>query len=213
MLETRKTSRFISLLLVLALSAACAPALQKAGSGASASPTTGAAPARATPPEAPHLQAAAASAQAPSAAATLPETAALPIDPACAIGTLDNGLTYYIRKNAKPEKRAELWLAVNAGSTLEDDDQQGLAHFVEHMAFNGTKNFKKQELVNYLEKIGMRFGPDLNAFTSFDETVYLLKVPTDDPAIVATAFQILEDWAHAVTFEDEEIDKERGVGI
>jgi len=132
-------------------------------------------------------------------------------DPDITYGRLDNGLTYYIKTNQKPEKRVELRLAVNAGSVLEDDNQQGLAHFNEHMAFNGTKNFEKQELVDYLESIGMRFGPDLNAYTSFDETVYMLQVPTDSAELVETAFQVLEDWAHQVSFEDEEIDKERGV--
>jgi zinc protease len=137
----------------------------------------------------------------------------LPVEDAIVKGQLDNGLTYLIRTNQKPENRAELWLVVNAGSIQEDDDQQGLAHFVEHMAFNGTRNFAKQELVNYLESIGMTFGPDINAFTSFDETVYNLTIPTDDAETVATAFQILEDWAHGLAFEGEEIDKERGVVV
>jgi zinc protease len=137
----------------------------------------------------------------------------LPIDPNVTIGKLDNGITYYIRTNKKPEKRAELRLVVNAGSVLEDDDQNGLAHLCEHLAFNGTKNFNKQELVNYLESIGMRFGPELNAYTSFDETVYMLTVPTDKDSIVKTAFQILEDWAHNVSYDSVEIDKERGVVI
>jgi len=119
----------------------------------------------------------------------------LPNDPKITIGKLKNGLRYYILENKKPENRAELRLAVNAGSVLEDDDQQGLAHFVEHMAFNGTKNFAKQEIVDYLESIGMQFGPDINAYTSFDETVYMLQVPTDSVEAVETAFQILEDWA------------------
>ncbi len=132
-------------------------------------------------------------------------------DPKITIGKLDNGLTYYIRENKKPEKRAELRLAVKAGSVLEDDDQQGLAHFVEHMAFNGTKNFPKQDLVNFLEKSGVRFGPELNAYTSFDETVYMLQVPTDSPAVMQKGFQILEEWSHDVMFDDVEIDKERGV--
>ena len=127
----------------------------------------------------------------------------LPVDSSIVIGELENGLTYYIRKNLKPEKRAELRLVVKTGSVLEDDDQQGLAHFAEHMAFNGTENFNKQELVDYLESIGMRFGPDLNAFTSFDETVYMLQVPTDSVHIVEKAFQILEDWAHNVSYEAE----------
>ena len=142
---------------------------------------------------------------------TAPLDLAIPPDPTVHKGRLDNGLTYYVRHNAKPEQRAELRLFVNAGSLLEDDDQQGLAHFVEHMAFNGTKNFAKQQLVDYLELIGTRFGADLNAYTNFDETAYQLKVPTDDPEIVATAFQILEDWAHGISFDDEEIDKERGI--
>ena len=137
----------------------------------------------------------------------------LPLDPQVQTGTLKNGLRYFIRHNQKPENRAELRLVVNVGSVLEEDDQQGLAHFAEHMAFNGTKNFAKQELVDYLESIGMRFGPDLNAYTSFDETVYMLTVPTDSVAIMEQAFQILEDWAHQVSLEDEEIDKERGVVI
>jgi zinc protease len=137
----------------------------------------------------------------------------LPVDPAVTVGQLPSGVRYYIRANPEPRDRAELRLVVRAGSVLEDDDQLGLAHFVEHMAFNGTKNFAKQELVDYLEGIGMRFGPDLNAFTSFDETVYILKVPTDSAELVTTAFQILEDWAHNLTFDHEEIDKERGVVI
>jgi zinc protease len=137
--------------------------------------------------------------------------APLPLDPRVTVGTLDNGLRYYIRTNRRPENRAELRLVVNAGSILEDDDQQGLAHLLEHMAFNGTANFEKQELVRYLESIGMSFGPDVNAYTSFDETVYMLQVPTDDPDILSTAFRILEDWAHLVTLDGEEIDKERGV--
>jgi zinc protease len=140
-------------------------------------------------------------------------TADLPIDPEVTLGKLENGLTYYIRRNEKPENRAEFWLIVNAGSLQEDGDQLGLAHFLEHMAFNGTAHFKKQDLVDYLERIGMRFGPDVNAFTSFDETVYTLRVPTDKPEIVKTALQILEDWTRAISLDEEEIDKERGVVI
>ena len=124
---------------------------------------------------------------------------------------MKNGLTYYIRTNAKPEKRAELRLIVNAGSVLEDDDQRGLAHFVEHMSFNGSKHFQKNELISYLESIGMRFGPSLNAYTSFDETVYMLQVPTDNDTTLEKAFQILQDWAQFLSFDDAEIDKERGV--
>jgi len=147
---------------------------------------------------------------APSAA---PSTVELPLDPSVTHGVLDNGLTYYIRQHDEPRQRAELRLVINTGSVLEDDDQRGLAHFVEHMCFNGTENFAKQEIVDYLESIGMRFGADLNAYTSFDETVYMLQVPTDDDEIVEKGFQILAEWAHRVSFEAEEIDKERGVVI
>ncbi|MGB5527054.1 MAG: pitrilysin family protein, partial [Gemmatimonadota bacterium] len=135
----------------------------------------------------------------------------LPIDPAVTVGQLDNGLRYFIRANTRPEKRAELRLVVNAGSVLEDSDQLGLAHFLEHMAFNGTEHFEKQELIDYLQFIGMRFGADVNAYTSFDETVYMLTVPTDSTEIVETAFQILEDWAHGLAFDSTEVEKERGV--
>ncbi|MFN0253143.1 MAG: M16 family metallopeptidase [Kofleriaceae bacterium] len=126
-------------------------------------------------------------------------------------GTLSNGLTYYVLKRPKPEKRAFLWLAVNAGSTQEDEDQRGLAHFVEHMAFNGTKRFPKADLVDYLEKIGMGFGADLNAETNFDYTTYKLTVPTDNADYVAKGLDILHDWAGGILFEPVEIDKERGV--
>lgn len=137
----------------------------------------------------------------------------LPLDRAVKVGTLANGLRFYIRKNARPAKRAELRLVVNAGSILEDPDQLGLAHFTEHMAFNGTTNFKKQALVDYIEGIGMRFGADLNASTSFDETIYQLLVPTDSAHLLQKGFQILEDWARGVTFDTTEIRKERGVVI
>ncbi len=149
---------------------------------------------------------------APVAAQRAP-TDTLPLDPNVTVGKLPNGLRYYIRVNRKPEARAELRLAVNAGSVLEDEKQLGLAHFVEHMAFNGTKNFEKQELVHYLETIGMRFGADLNAYTSFDETVYMLTVPTDTGAALEKGIQILEEWAHNVSFDAAEIEKERGVVI
>ncbi|MCR4339814.1 MAG: insulinase family protein [Gemmatimonadaceae bacterium] len=150
------------------------------------------------------------------AAGTSAETAAgqeLPVDTSVTVGTLANGVRYYIRANTKPENRAELRLVVNAGSVLEDDDQRGLAHFIEHMAFNGTRNFPKQALVNFLERTGMRFGAHVNAYTSFDETVYTLTVPTDSLATLRGAFQILEDWAHYVTFDSTEVEKERGVVI
>jgi zinc protease len=135
----------------------------------------------------------------------------LPADPNVRMGTLANGLHYYIRQNAKPEKRAELRLVVNTGSIQEDDDQLGYAHFIEHMAFNGTEHFKKNELVDYLQSIGLRFGADLNASTSFDETVYNLTVPTDTARIVDKGFLVLADWAHGQLFDSTEVVKERGV--
>jgi len=140
-----------------------------------------------------------------------PPADALPMWTAVRRGVLPNGLTYYVLPHGKPEKRADLWLAVNAGSTQEDDDQRGLAHFVEHMCFNGTKRFPKGDIVNYIESIGVKFGADLNAYTTFDETVYQLQVPTDDPKLVDRGFDILRDWAGDVTFDPVEVDKERGV--
>ena len=137
----------------------------------------------------------------------------LALDPAVRTGTLPNGLTYYIRKHPKPEKRVLLWLAVNAGSVLEEDDQRGLAHFVEHMAFNGTERFEKNTMIDFFEKSGMDFGADVNAYTSFDETVYMLQVPTDDAKLLSTGYDVLEDWAGAVSFDPKEVDKERGVVI
>ena len=137
----------------------------------------------------------------------------LPLDPNTITGQLPNGMKYYIRKNSKPEKRAELRLAVNAGSTSENDDQQGLAHFTEHMAFNGTENFKKSELVDYLESVGTKFGPHLNAYTSFDETVYMLQIPTDKLEILDKGLTILENWSHRLSFDSVEVQKERGVVV
>ena len=137
----------------------------------------------------------------------------IPVDDRVRMGQLENGLKYFIQKNGKPENRAELRLAVNAGSMQEDDDQLGLAHFVEHMAFNGSKNFKKNELVDYLESVGTKFGPDLNAYTSFDETVYMLQVRTDDEEKMLKGLLVLEDWAGGLDFDHEEIDKERGVVV
>src|SRR3569623_1779384 len=134
----------------------------------------------AAPAPAPSPGTAAATAGMPaSAPAADPDAAPLPLWPAVKKGTLPNGLTYYILPHHKPEKRAMLWLAGNAGSVQEDDDQRGLAHFDEHMAFNGTKRFPKDAIVKYLEPIGVRFGADLNAYTTWDQTVYQLEVPTD----------------------------------
>ena len=137
----------------------------------------------------------------------------IPVDPNIIKGKLDNGLTYYIKYNSTPENRCELRLAVNAGSILEDNDQQGLAHFIEHMAFNGTEHFHKQALVDFLESIGMRFGPEINAYTSFDETVYMLQLATDSLEILKKGIQVLGDWSARVSLDPEEVEKERGVII
>ena len=142
-------------------------------------------------------------------AATLDQT--VPVDPLITIGTLPNGLRYYIRENRQPQGRAELRLAVNVGSVLEDDDQLGLAHFVEHMSFNGTRHFPKQDIGTFMQSLGMRFGAHVNAHTSFDETVYELQIPTGNAAVVDRSLLILEDFARDVSFDPVEIDKERGV--
>jgi zinc protease len=184
---TMKRARLLGLFL-LVLIGACGPA---------------AAPVPAAPP-------------APVATVATPAAAVDPMDQPTPVtaevrtGKLANGLSYYVMRHQKPEKRAALWLAVNTGSVLEDDDQRGLAHFVEHMAFNGTKRFPKAEIVDYIEKVGMTFGADVNAFTSFDETVYQLTVPTDR-AVLTKGLDIVRDWAGDVTFDPVEVDKERGV--
>lgn len=136
---------------------------------------------------------------------------AIPRDSNVIIGTLPNGLTYYIRKNVEPKNRAELYLVNKLGSIVENDDQQGLAHFTEHMAFNGTRDFPKNELISYLQKAGVRFGADLNAYTGFNQTVYQLPLPTDSTAVFEKGFDILSNWAGHVSFDDKEIDQERGV--
>ncbi len=133
-------------------------------------------------------------------------------DSALIVGTLPNGLRYYIRTNRFPVKRANLWLAVNAGSIHEDEDQRGFAHFVEHMAFNGTKNFPGNTLIDFVEQTGMTFGADLNAYTNFEETVYQLTIPTDDQALFDRAFQVVDDWASGrITMDSMDVVGERGV--
>jgi len=147
----------------------------------------------------------------PSAAAEQPKVNYLPRDPDVIAGKFPNGLTFYIRRNSEPKNRAELYLVTKAGSILETDEQQGLAHFTEHMAFNGTRDFPKNDLVDFLQKSGVKFGADLNAYTSFDETVYQLPLPTDSTKIFAKGFNILANWAAYQTFDPKEIDDERGV--
>lgn len=149
---------------------------------------------------------------APARNRSTPGHEARPQDPMLRTGALPNGMRYYVRANRMPEKRAYLWLAVNAGSVLEEEDQRGYAHFLEHMAFNGTRRFPRQTLIEFVESSGLRFGPDLNAYTSFDETVYQLTVPTDDPPFVEQGLRILEDWAGGgITLDSAEVVAERGV--
>lgn len=136
----------------------------------------------------------------------------VPLDPKIRYGKLDNGLTYYIRHNEKPKQRADFYIAQNVGAILENDDQNGLAHFLEHMCFNGTKNFPDKGIINYLETIGVKFGYNINAYTSLDETVYnLSNVPTIRPAIIDSSLLVLHDWSGFVSLLDKEIDAERGV--
>lgn len=138
---------------------------------------------------------------------------ALPADPAVLSGRLENGMAWKILRNGEPKNRIALRLAVNAGSILEAEDQRGIAHLVEHMAFNGSEHFAKNELIDYFESIGMAFGPEVNAYTSFDETVYMLEIPADDPQILEQSLLVLRDWAAGLSFDQEELDKERGVVI
>ena len=136
----------------------------------------------------------------------------IPLDPKIRYGKLDNGLTYYIRANAEPKQRAEFYIAQNVGSILENDNQNGLAHFLEHMAFNGTKNFPGKGIISFLEKHGVKFGENINAYTALDETVYNLSdVPTIQEGVIDSALLVLHDWSGYLTLDDKEIDSERGV--
>ena len=138
----------------------------------------------------------------------------LPNDPATKVGKLDNGLTYYIRHNDKPAQRAEFYLATNIGAIQETPDQDGLAHFLEHMCFNGTKNFPEKGILNWLESIGASFGGNVNASTGVEQTIYLLNnIPLVRPTVVDTCILIMHDYSHFVTCDPVEIDKERGVII
>ena len=138
-------------------------------------------------------------------------TQSMPVDPDVTIGTLPNGLRYYVRPNPRPAGRVELRLVVKAGSVLEDPDQQGLAHFVEHMLFEGTTHFPRQGIIDFLSALGLGIGPDANAATSYDETSYTLRVPTDSPDVLDRALLALEDWAQAATFDPAAIERERGI--
>ncbi|SHF65327.1 M16 family metallopeptidase [Pedobacter caeni] len=139
------------------------------------------------------------------------DTQPLLADPELRMGKLPNGFTYYIRKNKTPEKRVTMYLASKAGSILETDQQRGIAHFIEHMSFNGTRHFPKKELSNYLEKSGVRFGADINASTGFDETVYQLPLPSDQPLLLANGLQIMRDWAQDANLQAEDVERERHV--
>lgn len=134
-------------------------------------------------------------------------------DPAIVSGTLDNGMSYFIQRNTEPANRIMLRLVIRAGSNMEEDDQQGVAHLLEHLAFNGSENFAPNELIDYFETIGMNFGADVNAYTSFDETVYMLEVPADDPTMLDTGLLVLHDWACGLNLDQDQLDKERGVVV
>ena len=135
----------------------------------------------------------------------------MPVDPEATVGTLPNGLRYYVRPNGKPARRAELRLVVRAGSVLEDDDQKGLAHFVEHMEFEGSRHFPGTSLTQFLASLGLSIGPDANAMTRYNDTQYTLRVPVDVPGVLDRAMNVLEDWAHGATFEQAGIDREHGI--
>src|SRR6478736_6614610 len=137
----------------------------------------------------------------------------IPFDAAVKTGTLPNGLKYYVRKNSRPANRVLLRLAVKAGSLDEADDQQGLAHMLEHMAFNGSEHFKPGELISYFESTGARLGPHVNAQTGFEDTIYMLDLPTDKPAVVEKGLTAFADFAGGLTLDPVEIEKERGVVI
>ncbi len=160
---------------------------------------------------APYAQVAAPQPQAQSIPPELALDRTLPVDPAVRTGRLPNGLRYFLRQNSRPEKRVSMRLAVNAGAIQEEADQRGLAHFLEHMAFNGTEHFKPGELVSFLESIGARFGPHVNASTSFDETIYMLDIPTDKPGYLEKGMLVLHDFAAGISLLPEEVEKERGV--
>lgn len=136
----------------------------------------------------------------------------LPVDPNVRTGTLENGLTYYIRYNKLPENRADFYIAQKVGSMQEEDNQAGLAHFLEHMAFNGTKNFPGKTMLDYLQDNGIKFGTNINAYTSFDETVYYISdIPTTNRNLMDSALLVLHDWSSAILLEEDELEKERGV--
>ncbi|HXD73261.1 MAG TPA: pitrilysin family protein, partial [Vicinamibacterales bacterium] len=137
----------------------------------------------------------------------------IPFDPAVKTGTLPNGLKYYVRKNGRPANRVLLRLAVKTGSLDEADDQQGLAHMLEHMAFNGSEHFKPGELISYFESVGARLGPHVNAQTGFEDTIYMLDLPSDKPDVVQKGMYAFSDFAGGLWLDPKEIDKERGVVI
>ncbi len=193
------------------LSASCALALVIAGCTSVAPPTPPASPPPAATGDVPSGDVAAPAAPTQEERMDMPGDAQLELDSGVRTGMLKNGLAYYVDRNTEPQGRAEMRLVVDAGSALEEEDQLGFAHFLEHMLFNGTERFEKNEIISFLENAGMRFGVGLNAYTSFDETVYTLTIPTDSAGLYETAFDVLEDWASAATISEEEVDRERGV--
>ena len=166
------------------------------------------------PPERPEIATVPAAPPAPTPArspAAIDESKPLPLEPSVRTGVLANGLTYFVKANKKPEKRVQLWLAVNSGSVLETDAERGYSHLLEHIAFQGTKRFPKHDIQDFIERSGMRFGADLNAYTSFDETVYQLMVPTDDAKVVAKGIDVLRDWSADISFDPKAVLDERRI--
>src|SRR4029434_6496123 len=146
-----------------------------------------------------------------AAVASCALTQQMPFDPEVSLGTLPNGLKYYVRPNLKPARRVELRLVVKTGSVLEDSDQLGLAHFVEHMLFEGTTNFPGNGINDFLASLGLGIGADANAQTSYDDTQYILRVPSDSPRALDRALLVLKDWANAASFEPSASGRHRGI--
>ena len=205
----RRTSGALALALVLFVGG-CSPADDAAtttSTDAPAASTTSEPPETAPPETTTTLQ--------PRVQATMPtfddDAELIEPDPAVTIGTLDNGITYYVRANNRPGGRAQLRLAVKAGSVQEEDDQHGVAHYLEHMLFNGTEKYPENDLIDVLQSFGSEFGPDINAYTSYEETVYQLNLPVDQEGLLETGLDVLREWAAAATIDPVEVDLERGV--
>ncbi len=211
--EQMRTRRIVALAFALSVFfAACSPSDEPAAGTTS---STVAAATSAAPDTTSTTSSSTTTTLQPRVAATIPtfddDDDSIPIDPEVRIGTLDNGIIYYIKNNDRPGGRAQLRLAVKAGSVQEEDDQHGVAHYLEHMLFNGTEKYPENELIDVLQSFGSEFGPDINAYTSYEETVYQLNLPVDREGLLATGLDVLREWAAAATIDPVEVDLERGV--